>query len=164
MKLFLNVYGGDPSDPLFQFFGLILIVTMIILTIRLRKKEKNKTNEDQESFLEGFSELYLEKDILGNERTFINPREHNYKPADKTKLKYIVYISLIVVGLLMIIMNTLTKKGPFRAGVSRGVIHHPDVKIPFYDFYWGDYEFPREYEDLDSNLNFKERNVFEKVE
>ena len=155
MKLLLNIYGGEPSDPLFQLFGLILIVVMITLIIRLRKKQRNKVEEYQVDTVEMGQELFIERDVLGFEKVSTSHKVGSYRAADKAKLKYLVYVLLIIVGMFMIVLNTTIKKGPFEGASEGGVIHHPEVFVP--DYYYQDV---RKEEILDSNLNFKEKDVF----
>jgi|GEM_PF-2902899 len=115
-------YGNDFA----AFLGFILMLTTIVLANRerIRKKKNPKKYSSKNN-----EEKYIqEKDILGLDKTYIDYNEPGFKPANKSKLKYVAFIILFVLGLLLMLLNTSKRQGAFGGSVSGGNIHHPDDK------------------------------------
>ena len=132
-------------NPTFALFGFILMIIIIVLAIR-EKIRKPKQSDVESVNIEKPESLYLEKDVLGLNKTYINYNEPTYKSADKSKLKFITFIVIFLIGLFLLIAFTPIKHSPYKGSTSRGVIHHPDDNLPNYFNYfgWFDYYSPQE--------------------
>ncbi|MBL4593388.1 MAG: hypothetical protein JKX68_06180 [Flavobacteriales bacterium] len=154
-------------NPIYALFGFILMIVIIVLAIReklLKPKQSNIKSiyEDPES-------SYLEKDVLGLDKTYINHKEPTYKSADKSKLKFITFIVLFFIGLFLLIAFTPIRYPAYKGSSSGGVIHHPDDNLSNYFHYlgWFDYydsQEPKKKNHLDPLLIFKSKNIFENEE
>lgn len=131
MKVLLNVYGGNPSDPFFQLLGLILMAVMVVLIVK-QKKRKSKELACEET-TDGKERIYTEKDVLGFDKTSRNYNEFNYKPADKSKFKFIMIVVIFLIGLFLMAANMPRKHGAYKGSVGSGFIH--DSEVPYkYDW------------------------------
>ena len=99
-----NPYAG------FEIIGFILVILMVVLIIRQKRKAPKEIIPEEVA--EPVESFHTEKDVFGLDKVSVNHNEPNYKPANKAKLKYVVYIILILVGLMMIVLSTNKKYGP----------------------------------------------------
>ena len=165
--ILLTLYYYGPN-PIWALFGFILMIFIIVLAIREKLRKTKFSNESKVD--EQVNSPYVEKDVLGLDKTYINYNEPTYKSADKSKLKFIMFIIIFFIGLLLMIAFTPIRYGAYK-GTSGGAwdyIHHPDDRSGDYffgRFYWDYYpQKSREWNRLDSALIFKPKNIFEKEE
>ena len=168
MKILLGFTCFGPyywyEDPIYSLFGFILMIVIVILAIKekiRKKKQVDKTVLDNEIPIS-----YVEKDVLGFDKTYINYSEPSYKPADKSKFKFIVFIALFIIGLFFVVIYSPIRYGPYKGSTTgTGHIHHPEDRSlnNFYGpFYWNYYyEEPNEKNKLDTSFVFKPKNIFE---
>jgi uncharacterized membrane protein len=110
--LLLSICYNCPN-PTYAFFGFILMIIIITLVIR-KKLRKPKQSTVIENINEEFESLYIEKDVLGLDKTYTNYNEPTYKIADKSKFKLIIFTILFLLGLFLAIVFTPKKYGSYQ--------------------------------------------------
>ena len=126
MILKCNVIGHYNENPIYVVIGFFLTIFIIVLASRERIR---KRKYPEKYYSKVVDENYIqEKDVLGLDKTYINCNEPDFKTANKSKLKYVIFIFLFILGLLMMLLGTQKREGAYGGSVSGGNIHHPNDK------------------------------------